>query len=54
MGKYIDKKGNLKDNKILKDMDAAKEMYENGELLETARILKHIATAIESWEPNYE
>lgn len=55
MGKYISKDNTkLYDNRILKDLEKAIHMYENGELLETADMLQNIADAIRSWKPETE
>lgn len=52
MGKYISKDNTkLYDNQILEDLEKARDMYEDGELLETADMLQHIADAIRSWKP---
>jgi len=49
--KYLSK-GNkeINDDKILKDMDMAKTMYEDGELLEAADVLSEIVYAIRHWK----
>lgn len=49
--KYLSKKNTeINDEAILKDMDRAKEMYEDGELLEAADLMQEIARAIKSWK----
>ena len=42
----------LNDKEILRDMGKAKEMYENGEILEAASLLRELAGAIESLDPD--
>ena len=52
MREYISKDNTkLYDNRILEDLERARDMYEDGELLETADMLSHIAEAIRSWKP---
>lgn len=49
--KYLSKKNTeINDEAILKDMDRAKEMYEDGELLEAADLMQEIARAIKAWK----
>lgn len=49
--KYLSKKNTeINDKAILKDMDRAKEMYEDGELLEAADLMQEIARAIKAWK----
>lgn len=42
----------LNDKQILEDLEKAREMYEDGALLETADILQNIAEAIRNWDPD--
>lgn len=49
--KYLSKNNTeINDEAILKDMDKAREMYEDGELLEAADLMQEIARAIKSWK----
>lgn len=49
--RYLNKgKTELNDNAIIKDLEKAREMYENGELFETADLLQEIAGAITDWK----
>lgn len=48
MSKYK-KKDELDDEAIIEDMEKAIEMYEDGEVLETADLLEKISKAICSW-----
>lgn len=49
--KYLSKNNTeINDEAILKDMDKAKEMYEDGELLEAADLMQEIARAIKAWK----
>ena len=47
--RYIDSKGNLKDELIARELRKAAEGYENGEILETHDTIIEIAAAIEEW-----
>ena len=40
----------INDEAILRDIDKAKEMYEDGELLEAADLMQKIACAIKAWK----
>lgn len=40
----------INDRAILEDMDKAKEMYKDGELLEAADLMQKIARAIKAWK----
>lgn len=45
--KYIDyRNGCMKDNLVLSDLDKAKEMWENGEILEVADLLLELVDGI--------
>lgn len=46
--------GELKDEKVIEALTQAKEMYENGEIVETKEVLTEIVKAIELFEKNYE
>ena len=46
--------GELKDEKILEALAQAKEMYENGEIVETRDLLAEIIKSIDQFEKNYE
>lgn len=49
--KYLSKNNTkINDRAILEDIDKAKEMYEDGELLEAADLMQEIARAIKSWK----
>lgn len=49
--KYLSKNNTeINDEAILKDMDKAKEMYEDGALLEAADLMQEIARAIKAWK----
>lgn len=49
--RYLSKNNTeINDRAILKDMDKAKEMYEDGELLEAADLMQEIARAIKAWK----
>ena len=51
MSRYLSKSNTvINDEAILKDMDKAKEMYEDGELLEAADLMQKIARAIKAWK----
>lgn len=47
--RYIDSKGNLKDERIARDLRRAADGYENGEIQETYDTIIEIAAAIEEW-----
>lgn len=49
MSKYKTKDG-LDDEAIIADLKKAIEMYEDGEVLETADLLEKISRAIYSWD----
>lgn len=40
----------MNDEAILEDIDKAKEMYEDGALLEAADLMQEIARAIKAWK----
>ena len=44
----------LQDEKVIEALVEAKEMYENGEIVETRDLLAEIVKAIELFEKNYE
>ena len=46
---YSKKKKELKDGAIIDDLVAAKEMYENGEILECADTLRLIVASIDAF-----
>ena len=46
---YLNEDGTLKDDRILEDIDTAKEMYKNGEIIETHDILLYIVNAIRKY-----
>lgn len=49
--KYLSKNNTeINDEAILKDMDKAREMYEDGALLEAADLMQEIARAIKAWK----
>lgn len=49
--KYLGKNNTkINDEAILKDMDKAREMYEDGALLEAADLMQEIARAIKAWK----
>ena len=43
---YLNQDGTVKDDKVLKDIELAKEMYQNGEIIEAGDILLDITNAI--------
>lgn len=43
---YLDTDGTLRDDRVLEDIDKAKEMYQNGEIIEASDILLYIVNAI--------
>ena len=49
MSKYKTR-GGLNDEAIIEDLRKAIEMYEDGEVLETADLLEKISRAIYSWD----
>ena len=46
--------GELKDQEIIEALAQAKEMYENGEIVETRDLLAEIIKSIDQFEKNYE
>ena len=52
--RYITKKHELKDDNILKDLEKAAAMYEDGEISEVHDMLLEIVGAIEEFEEHYE
>ena len=49
--KYLSKNNTeINDEAILKDMDKAREMYEDGALLEAADLMQKLARAIKAWK----
>lgn len=47
--KYLDDRGNLKDNKIIVDIRKAADMYANGEIVETHDLLLDIVSVLDDW-----
>lgn len=43
---YLNKDGTLRDDRVLADIDKAKEMYQDGEIIEAGDILLYITNAI--------
>ena len=43
---YLNKDGTLRDDRVLADIDKAKEMYQDGEIIEASDILLYITNAI--------
>lgn len=52
--KYITKKHELKDKKIIEDLNRAVEMYEDGEIIEVRDMLSEMVNAIDEFTENYE
>lgn len=52
--KYITKKHELKDKKIIDDLNRAVEMYEDGEIIEVRDMLAEMVNAIDDFTENYE
>lgn len=52
--KYITKKHELKDKKIIDDLNRAVEMYEDGEIIEVRDMLAKMVNAIDDFTENYE
>jgi hypothetical protein len=52
--RYITQKHELKDDNILKDLEKAAAMYEDGEISEVHDMLLEIVGAIEEFEEHYE
>lgn len=49
--RYLSKNNTeINDAAILEDVNKAKEMYEDGELLEAADLMQKIACAIKAWK----
>ncbi len=51
---YNKKKRELNDKAIIKAFDEAKELYDNGELLETEELLLNIINSIDMFTEEYE
>lgn len=43
---YLNKDGTLRDDRVLADIDIAKAMYQDGEVIEASDILLYIVNAI--------
>jgi hypothetical protein len=43
---YLNKDGTLRDDRVLADLDKAKAMYQDGEVIEASDILLYITNAI--------
>lgn len=52
--RYITQKHELKDDNILKDLEKAAAMYEDGEISEVHDMLLEIVGAIEEFEEHYD
>ena len=52
--KYITKKHELKDKKIIDDLNRAVEMYEDGEIIEVRDMLAEMVNAIDDFTENYK